>query len=139
MSKRFSIKSDISLKLVFPSQPRDILCGAADEVLATLKNEHSKVKDKKKELELLLGPLAEERFALLVNLGKKITDYGSEKEKKAIGKENINHTKSIKSTSAFAGFQWIWDITFSAPLLDLLLLLSDEFWRVQIKLSRGQD
>ena len=35
---------------------------------------------------MLLGSLAEERFALLVNLGKKITDYGSEKEKKAIGK-----------------------------------------------------
>ncbi len=68
-------------------QPRDILCGAADEVLATLKNENTRTKEKKKELELLLGDLAEERFALLVNLGKKITDYGSEKEKKPIGKE----------------------------------------------------
>lgn len=56
-------------------------------MLATLKNEHSKNKDKKKELEQLLGTLAEERFALLVNLGKKITDYGAEKEKKNIGKE----------------------------------------------------
>ena len=76
------------------SQPRDILCGAADEVLATLKNEHSKTKDQKKELELLLGPLAEERFALLVNLGKKITDYGSEKEKKAI----VHRSPSIEES-----------------------------------------
>ena len=74
------------MALKISPQPRDILCGAADEVLATLKNEHSKNKDKKKELEQLLGTLAEERFALLVNLGKKITDYGSEKEKKNIGK-----------------------------------------------------
>ncbi|XP_002742418.1 U5 small nuclear ribonucleoprotein 200 kDa helicase-like, partial [Saccoglossus kowalevskii] len=65
-------------------QPRDILCGAADEVLASLKNEHTKMKDKKRELELLLGPLADERFALLVNLGKKITDYGVDIEQKNI-------------------------------------------------------
>ena len=71
--------------IYFFLQPRDILCGAADEVLATLKNENTRTKEKKKELELLLGDLAEERFALLVNLGKKITDYGSEKEKKPIG------------------------------------------------------
>ncbi|KOB76633.1 Pre-mRNA-splicing helicase BRR2 [Operophtera brumata] len=37
-------------------QPRDILCGACDE---------------KKEIEMLLGPVADERFALLVNLGVK--------------------------------------------------------------------
>jgi pre-mRNA-splicing helicase BRR2 len=58
-------------------QPRDVLCGAADEVLAVLKNDRMKEKEKKHETESLLGNLAEERFALLVNLGKKITDYGS--------------------------------------------------------------
>ena len=57
-------------------QPRDIICGAADEVLAVLKNERSKDKERKKEVELLLGSLADERYALLVNLGKKITDWG---------------------------------------------------------------
>lgn len=35
-----------------------------------------KEKEKKKETESLLGTLTEERFALLVNLGKKINDYG---------------------------------------------------------------
>jgi len=36
-----------------------------------------KDKDRKRETENLLGPLAEERFALLVNLGKKITDFNT--------------------------------------------------------------
>lgn len=36
-------------------QPRDILCGAADEVLAVLKNDKLKEKEKKKETEVLLG------------------------------------------------------------------------------------
>lgn len=75
-------------------QPRDILCGAADEVLAVLKNDRLKEKEKKKETELLLGSLAEERFALLVNLGKKITDFGSD-EKTTTNEENIDETYGI--------------------------------------------
>ncbi|XP_058793100.1 U5 small nuclear ribonucleoprotein 200 kDa helicase [Phymastichus coffea] len=75
-------------------QPRDILCGAADEVLAVLKNDKLKEKEKKKETEQLLGSLAEERFALLVNLGKKITDFGSD-EKNNTGEENIDETYGI--------------------------------------------
>ena len=66
-------------------QPRDVLCGAADEVLAVLKNDRMREKEKKKEVEGLLGPIAEERFALLVNLGKKITDWVQE-EKMQTGK-----------------------------------------------------
>ena len=58
-------------------QPHDILLGAADEVLRVLKNDRLKDKERKKETEDLLGStLADERFALLVNLGKKITDFG---------------------------------------------------------------
>ncbi|XP_015119554.1 putative U5 small nuclear ribonucleoprotein 200 kDa helicase [Diachasma alloeum] len=74
-------------------QPRDILCGAADEVLGALKSDRQD-KDKKKETELLLGPLADERFALLVNLGKKITDFGNE-EKNPTSEENIDETYGI--------------------------------------------
>ena len=59
-------------------QPRDILHGAADEVLRTLKDDRLREKEKKRETEDLLGSqLAEERFALLVNLGKKITDFSA--------------------------------------------------------------
>ncbi|CAH0553226.1 unnamed protein product [Brassicogethes aeneus] len=75
-------------------QPRDILCGAADEVLSVLKNDRLKEREKKKETETLLGPIAEERFALLVNLGKKINDFGNE-EKAAAGEENIDEQYGI--------------------------------------------
>ncbi|CAG9864245.1 unnamed protein product [Phyllotreta striolata] len=76
-------------------QPRDILCGAADEVLQVLKNDRLKEREKKKETELLLGPIAEERFALLVNLGKKITDFGNEESKVGTGEENIDEQYGI--------------------------------------------
>lgn len=59
-------------------QPRDILCGAADEILGTLKNDRLKDRERKREIDNLLGSVTDERFALLVNLGKKITDYGSD-------------------------------------------------------------
>jgi pre-mRNA-splicing helicase BRR2 len=60
-------------------QPRDVLCGAADEVLATLKADHLKEKEKKKEISSLLGPLEEDQFAMLSGLGRRITDYGADK------------------------------------------------------------
>lgn len=44
----------------------------------------------------MLGPLAEERFALLVNLGKKIKDFGNEETKATtVGEENIDETYGI--------------------------------------------
>lgn len=46
-----------------------------------LKNDRLRDKEKKKEIESLLGSVAEERFALLVNLGKKITDWGTHEER----------------------------------------------------------
>ena len=67
------------VKTVIPLQPRDILCGAADEVLATLKDEHLKEREKQKEIISLLGPLDDEKFALLSGLGRKISDYGADK------------------------------------------------------------
>ena len=48
-----------------------------------LKNDRMKDKEKKKEVEGLLGSLADERFALLVNLGKKISDWGQEERKES--------------------------------------------------------
>ncbi|CAI8015215.1 Putative U5 small nuclear ribonucleoprotein 200 kDa helicase [Geodia barretti] len=60
-------------------QPRDVLCGAADEVLATLKADHMKEKEKKKEISSLLGALDDETFAMLSGLGRRITDYGTDK------------------------------------------------------------
>lgn len=79
-------------------QPRDILCGAADEVLAVLKNDKLKDREKKRETDGLLGSVADERFALLVNLGKKITDFGSEAVSAlggVQGEEQIDETYGI--------------------------------------------
>ena len=42
----------------------------------TLKNDKISSIEKKIETEAILGSLDEERFALLVNLCKKITDFG---------------------------------------------------------------
>uniref|UniRef100_V5HTE9 U5 small nuclear ribonucleoprotein 200 kDa helicase n=2 Tax=Ixodes ricinus TaxID=34613 RepID=V5HTE9_IXORI len=75
-------------------QPRDILCGAADEILAVLKSERTKESERRRETEALLGPVAEERFALLVNLCKKITDYGVD-EKQQVVDENIDETYGV--------------------------------------------
>ncbi|XP_050545887.1 putative U5 small nuclear ribonucleoprotein 200 kDa helicase [Daktulosphaira vitifoliae] len=76
-------------------QPRDILCGAADEVLAVLKNDRLKDKEKKLDTEGLLGSLADERFALLVNLGKKITDFGTDEKGGVNTEDNIDETYGI--------------------------------------------
>ncbi len=78
-------------------QPRDVLQGAVDEVLRTLKDPNMKDMDRKRDTQELLGtPLAEERFAVLVNLGKKITDYGFDAgDKGGDGSETIDETYGI--------------------------------------------
>lgn len=77
-------------------QPRDILCGAADEILLTLKNDKMKDSERKAETETLLGSkLPDERFALLVNLCKKITDFGAEEKVFTEGDEKLDETYGI--------------------------------------------
>ncbi|KAG2647950.1 hypothetical protein PVAP13_1NG004400 [Panicum virgatum] len=56
-------------------QPLDVLAGAADEVLATLKNDKIKNPDKKKDIEQLLNPISNQLFDQLVSIGKLITDF----------------------------------------------------------------
>jgi pre-mRNA-splicing helicase BRR2 len=56
-------------------QPLDVLGGAADEVLATLKNDKVKNPDKKKEIAKLLNTLSSQTFDQLVSIGKLITDF----------------------------------------------------------------
>ncbi|MGH0174302.1 UNVERIFIED_CONTAM: hypothetical protein FKN15_070957 [Acipenser sinensis] len=75
-------------------QPRDILCGAADEVLAVLKNEKMRDKERRKEVEQLLGPTDDTRYHVLVNLGKKISDYGGDKELQNMD-DNIDETYGV--------------------------------------------
>ncbi|KAG9017453.1 DEIH-box ATPase [Tulasnella sp. JGI-2019a] len=61
-------------------QAQDIVRSAADTVLETLKDEGIKDFDKKKDIESVIGPLTGESFSQLVNLAKKITDFGAEDE-----------------------------------------------------------
>lgn len=61
-------------------QAQDIVRSAADAVLETLKNDSMKDFDKKKEVEEITGSISNEAFSQLVNLSKKITDYGAEDE-----------------------------------------------------------
>ncbi|MBA0780530.1 hypothetical protein Gotri_004622, partial [Gossypium trilobum] len=56
-------------------QPLNIVSGAAEEILAVLKNEGIKNPDKKKEIEKLLNPIPSQVFDQLVSIGKLITDY----------------------------------------------------------------
>ncbi|CAK8692210.1 U5 small nuclear ribonucleoprotein 200 kDa helicase-like [Clavelina lepadiformis] len=75
-------------------QPRDILCGAADEVISVLKNERHRDKERRKEIQSLLGPLEDTRYHVLVNLGKKITDFGSAKDADTAD-DNIDETYGV--------------------------------------------
>lgn len=74
--------------------PRDFLCGAADEVLKTLKTDRIKDTERRKELESLLGQFADERYAVLVNLCKKITDY-SENTGEVVEQQEIDDTYGV--------------------------------------------
>ncbi|KAE8618810.1 hypothetical protein XENTR_v10009514 [Xenopus tropicalis] len=75
-------------------QPRDILCGAADEVLAVLKNDRLRDKDRRREVDQLLGQTDDTRYHVLVNLGKKISDYGGDKEIQNMD-DNIDETYGV--------------------------------------------
>ncbi|KAI7854305.1 Sec63 Brl domain-containing protein [Circinella umbellata] len=61
-------------------QARDIIRSAADDVLETLKTDTLKDFDKKREIESVIGTVESDKFAQLVNLSKKITDYNNEGE-----------------------------------------------------------
>ncbi|KAJ7709781.1 Sec63 Brl domain-containing protein [Mycena rosella] len=61
-------------------QAQDIVRSAADIVLETLKNEDMKDFDKKRDIETVIGSVSNEQFSQLINLSKKITDYGAEDE-----------------------------------------------------------
>ncbi|PKI68193.1 hypothetical protein CRG98_011392 [Punica granatum] len=56
-------------------QPLNIVSGAADEILAVLKNDSVTNPDKKKEIEKLLNPIPNPVFDQLVSLVRLITDH----------------------------------------------------------------
>ena len=66
-------------------QPADILRGAADEILAVLKDDTLQGPHKKKACEGLLNTMQEERMAELVQIGNRITDFYIEEDTGAAG------------------------------------------------------
>ncbi|EOA39471.1 hypothetical protein CARUB_v10008066mg [Capsella rubella] len=56
-------------------QPLNIVSGAADEILAVLKNETFRNPEKKMEIEKLLNRIGSQEFDQLVSIGKLITDF----------------------------------------------------------------
>ena len=63
------------LQSVFGDQPQDVMRGAADEVLAALKEEGKTEREKQKNVEALMGEVTPERFAQITAIGKLITDF----------------------------------------------------------------
>lgn len=81
---------------VLGDQPRDVLCGAADEILITVKNDRLREKEKKRDVEQLLGAqLVDEKYAVLINLSRKITDFGGEEKVQPTSEENIDDTYGV--------------------------------------------
>lgn len=61
--------------------PHEVIRSAADAVLELLKDENMKDSDKKRDIDDLLGSsMSPKEFNDLVNLGKKITDYGQDED-----------------------------------------------------------
>ncbi|KAI9356548.1 Sec63 Brl domain-containing protein [Zopfochytrium polystomum] len=61
-----------------PVAPQEVLKGAAVDILETLKDDSKKDFDRHREVEEILGAkVPSDKFAQLVNLGKKITDWGA--------------------------------------------------------------
>uniref|UniRef100_A0A7S0GP72 RNA helicase n=1 Tax=Micromonas pusilla TaxID=38833 RepID=A0A7S0GP72_MICPS len=59
----------------FGDQPRDVLRGAAEEVLQVLKDDTSNDPKRKSDVEKLMGPTSDESFARMVAVGKLVTDF----------------------------------------------------------------
>ena len=59
-------------------QPHDILRGAADEILALLKETTIRDPERQKEIGKIMPRLSSERFNKLTNLGKRITDFNAQ-------------------------------------------------------------
>ncbi|XP_054164003.1 U5 small nuclear ribonucleoprotein 200 kDa helicase-like [Oppia nitens] len=77
-------------------QPREVICGAADEILITMKSDKMKEKEKKKEIEAMLGRLTDERYAVLSNLSRKIVDFGLDERTVQIqNEENLDETYGV--------------------------------------------
>ncbi|KAL7083867.1 hypothetical protein ACP275_14G188400 [Erythranthe tilingii] len=70
-------------------QPLNIVSGAADEILAVLKNDNLKNPDKKEEIEKLLNPIPVATFDELVQIGRLVTDYYHDAGDAAVDRDDV--------------------------------------------------
>ncbi|EYU30521.1 hypothetical protein MIMGU_mgv1a000041mg [Erythranthe guttata] len=70
-------------------QPLNIVSGAADEILAVLKNDNLKNPDKKAEIEKLLNPISVATFDELVKTGRLVTDYYHDAGDAAVDRDDV--------------------------------------------------
>ncbi|EGR33237.1 hypothetical protein IMG5_058570 [Ichthyophthirius multifiliis] len=64
-----------TINQILLDSPPDVLRSVTDEVLAVLKSDDQKDKDKKQDLEGMLGPIKQELYDQLLNAAKMINDY----------------------------------------------------------------
>lgn len=72
-----------------PDQPHNMLKGALDDVLATLKTENMKDQDKIQEIEAIIGKITAEEYNKILQLSKGLVDYGTELDE-AGKNQNVN-------------------------------------------------
>lgn len=69
------------VELVIGDQSQEMLRGATDEILKSLKNQELKDFDKKSQIEKILGEeLSSDKFTQLINLGEKVDDFIAEED-----------------------------------------------------------
>ena len=67
-----------AIRKQFGDAPHDVLCGAADEILSTLKNDGLRDPERQAQIGNLLGQISNENFSEFVAIGKLINDFTSE-------------------------------------------------------------
>ena len=68
-----------------------------------LKSERVKENSRRKEVESLVGTLRDERYNLLVNLAKKITDFAAQQDEQKRTAEQVSFTFLFSPPGAYAG------------------------------------
>lgn len=90
--------------------PHEITRSAADAILEELKDEKKKDYDKKNEIEGLLGvPTDPKEFNALVNLSKKITDYGNQDEDVNMDGDGVGDTANEAELDERQGVAVVFD------------------------------
>ncbi|KAF1781280.1 P-loop containing nucleoside triphosphate hydrolase [Phytophthora cactorum] len=79
------------------AQPGEILAGAAEEVLAILKNDNYRDDEKHKEVQKLLKTIPTHTFSQLVAAGKRVTDFFPENGEKKAGEEEGEDAAAVES------------------------------------------